>query len=198
MKSLLYRSPTLYNLVLGLVHGRALRRRYEAAASEIKAGESVFDLGCGTGMLYGRLGKSCRYVGWDANPAFVRHCRSRGIAAYERDIFGEGYPEADVTVVCDILHHVCPRDRLLLEKALGNSRRVVAIEPYRPYRIPLPKPLLKAYDAVLGDSDGINRFEDRIKWDYTPEGLVEYFRSFGECRTSKINLDVMAVYDRSR
>jgi SAM-dependent methyltransferase len=197
MKSLLYWHPVIYERVLGIVHGSFLASRYRMIAKEVGIKKRVFDVGCGTGMLAGFLDESCRYAGWDANKKFVTYCKANGLVVEEHDIFDfANYPKSDVIVLCDILHHVCPKDKELLEGALKKARRLIAVEPLKPYRIPLPKPALKVYDAVLGDHDGVNSFENRIGWNYSEAGLNEYFSSFGRCTTRKIGLDVLAVFNK--
>jgi SAM-dependent methyltransferase len=187
----------VYDRVLGLVHGSSLVERYKKIAGEIGKGKRVFDLACGTGMLHNFLDKSCSYVGWDCNKKFVEYCRKKGLNVYKRDMFDyAGYPKSDVIVLCDILHHICPRDKEVVEHALRNTGKLIVVEPLKPYRLKLPKKLLKIYDRFFGDSDGVNRFEDRIKWNFSEEGLVNYFNSFRECKTQKMNLDVIAVYER--
>lgn len=102
------------------------------------------------------------------------------------------YPACDYIVLCDILHHVVPRDELLLKEAVKRAN-VIAVEPCSQRK--LPKPLLFLYDQIIGDADGINPFETRIQWNYNRTTLTQKFLKLGAAKTEPLNDYICAVFE---
>ncbi len=195
MCSFIYRHPILYNKMLRLIHRKALYRRYRHVADTIGGGKKVFELACGTALIHRFLHNDCKYIGWDLNARFVQHCKDKGINAKERDIFDfNGYPKNDVTIVCDVLHHIFPRDRQLVENALKKTKKLIIVEPYhRAFRI--PEFIMKRIESL--DDDGINKDPSRYMWNINK--CKEFLAHFGDkivLSTRRIGLDIIAVFDR--
>lgn len=191
MSSLPYRFPRLYEIGMKILHKRILSFRYARIAQEIGSEKKVLDLGCGTAFLYDYL-DSCEYTGWDLNDSFVKYCQKRDIKVYKKDIFQfSEYPECDYIVLCDILHHVVPRDELLLKEAVKRAN-VIAVEPC--YRRKLPRSLGSLYDQVIGDADGINSFENRMQWNYNVTTLEKKFLGLGAVKIASLNRHIFAVF----
>lgn len=70
----------------------------EASISEIKPGDRVLEIGCGSGFIASRLAGTAWVLGTDINPHAVREIRKKGI---------------DV-VRCDLLCGICGRFDLIL------------------------------------------------------------------------------------
>jgi SAM-dependent methyltransferase len=193
MKSLPYKIPRLYEIGVRILLGKTVSLRYSRIAQEIGSNKKVFDLGCGTGMLYSYL-DSCTYTGWDLNDSFVRYCQKKGLNVHKKDIFKfSEYPKCDYIVCCDILHHVIPKDELLLREAVKRAT-VIATEPCSQRR--LPQKLVFLYDQVIGDADGINTFCNRMQWTYTKDTLKQKFVELGASKIEFLDGYVFAVFNR--
>lgn len=194
MKSLPYRFPHLYGIGIKVLLGSLLSLRYERIAQEIGRNKKVLDLGCGTAQLYNYL-DLCEYTGWDLNDSFVKYCREKGLHVYKKDVFRvEDYPACDYIVLCDILHHVVPKDELLLKEAVKRAT-VITVEPCSQRK--LPKPFVFLYDQLIGDSDGINSFESRMQWNYDSTALQQKFLKLGAARAESLNGYVFAVFEQA-
>ncbi|GEM_PF-717175 len=195
MRAIPYMHPTAYNFYLRVLHRSSLRERYKIISGEIGCNNIVFELGCGTGILAEYLDKSCDYIGWDLNQAFIRYLKKKGRKVELRDIFDfSGYPRNHVCVITDVLHHVVPKEWPLVRNALKSTEKLIVVEPYKAFNFPLPNFLRKYYDSVLGDNDGINPYRNRVNWDYSPEGLKKYFMSFGAHKVTEVGKDVIAIF----
>lgn len=195
MKAIPYMHPTIYNLYLLALHGKSLEKRYRFISGEIGGGQRVFEPGCGTGILADYLYKSCDYVGWDMNPTFVTYLKRKGYNVEMHDILDfENYPENDVCVIVDVLHHIVPKEQILIKNALKTTKKLIVVEPYEAFSFPLPYRIRKYYDSFLGDNDGINPYDNRVNWAYSPEELKKYFTSLGAHKIAEIGKDIMAVF----
>jgi SAM-dependent methyltransferase len=194
MKSLPYRYPFIYEIGLRLLHRKTLVLRYRRIAEEIGTGKIVLDLGCGTGLLSHYL-HSCIYIGWDLNQSFIHHCRNKGLNVQEKNILHyEEYPECDYIVFCDTLHHIVPKDECILEAARRKAD-VIAVEPC--YTRRLPQMFLFMYDRLIGDSDGLNSYEDRMKWMYDESTLKDKFVRLGAYHTELIDGSLLAKFKKN-
>lgn len=192
MKSLSYRCPRLYETGVKILLGNILSSRYFRIAQEIGENKSVLDLGCGTAMLHQYLHK-CDYTGWDLNETFVTYCQKKELNVYKKDIFQfSDYPECDYIVLCDILHHVVPKDEELLKETIKRAVVIVA-EPCSQRR--LPKPLIFLYDQIIGDADGINSFENRMQWNYDYPALKQKFLKLEASNVEPLNGYIFAVFN---
>lgn len=195
MTAIPYLHPKLYHLLLLVCHGRNLSRRYKTIAREIGHNKSVFDLGCGIGLLAKCLHRSCTYIGWDLNKRFIRYVRRNGRNVDLRDVFDSAnYPQNDVSVIVDVLHHIVPKERILIKAILKKTKKLIVVEPYEAFPFPLPEPILKFFDAIFGDGDGINPYYHRVKWHYSKVELQEYFRELGANKIEELGMDIMAIF----
>jgi len=197
MTAIMYRYPKLYNLAVRIIHGKSLKKRYEVIAEEIGENKKVFELGSGTALVYTFLHKGCEYLGWDLNERFLRFCRKRGLKVVKKNIFDfEDYPDSDVVLICDVLHHLVPNHEMLLVEALKRSKKLIVSEPAifsKPSEI--FKPIAVFFNYFLGDYDGINRPQSQLEWDYNEEKLRAFFQRLGCTRTIKVGWDMIAVFD---
>lgn len=188
MSSIPYLSPRIYKIWQRVVD-REMDEQYKEIARVVGKNKRVFEPGCGPALLFSYLPDGCSYVGWDLNKKFVEYARRKGINVYQRDIFDfKKYPQSDVIVVCDLLHHIFPRDKLFIEEARKRTKKLIVVEPYKTSRFSfLPYPILYFYDRIIGDDDGINCFYHRKEWKFEKAGyLKEYFQKLGASKTYKI------------
>lgn len=86
-------------------------------------GKSVLEVGCGTGLILERLGRSAsRAVGVDLSPGMLEHARSRGLEVHEASATELPFEDATFDVACSfkVLAHV--ED---IQTAMAEMARVV-------------------------------------------------------------------------
>jgi SAM-dependent methyltransferase len=199
MKGLIYHFPRFYELVLKIIHRGNAEKRYEHIASKIKKNETVLDLGCGTGIL-NRFIEKCKYLGFELNGKFVKYAKKKGFNVIRKNIFDfSSYPKKiDTIVLCDVLHHVYPRHKFLLEKIRGFAKKIIVCEPYENEKDNILRKLVRVIGIVI-DFDGYNSILKKIhgRW-YSKRGLVSFFKNSIKDRRDlsikEIGKDLIAVY----
>lgn len=105
------------------------------------AGQTIIDLGCGTGDLADMLPDSVTYIGIDHNPAYLSpddlpagdSQRRRFVNADLASLGDVSLPQADVSVALGVLHHLSDDQVLqLLHSVAAVTRdggRFVSIDP---------------------------------------------------------------------
>jgi SAM-dependent methyltransferase len=196
MPALMYRYPRLYELALNVVHGKQLKKRYEIIAEKIGENKRVFEPGCGTDMIHPFLLGGCVYEGWDLNARFLTYCRKRGVSVFSKDIFDfANYPESDVILICDVLHHVIPRHESLVVEARKRTKTLIISEPAKSFKPPsLLMPIAAFLNRHILDYDGINSATTQLEWDYSKEKLEDFFRKLGCTETIDVGWDMIAVF----
>lgn len=198
----MYHYPVIYNLILKLSLGEVLERRYEIIAREIGKNKSVIDVGCGYGILAGFLDNTCRYKGIDLNEKFVNCARKKGLdIAFGNVLDKKNYFDCDVTVICDLLHHIIPNDKKLIEICKNKSKRIIICETFTKDKF-----LNKVYDkfrrnklirSLIGDADGINTYENMKGWyAKTKNDVIELLKGYGAKRTINIGSDIIGIIDQ--
>lgn len=180
-RALTYQFPAIYNGFVSILD-RNLKEKYRFIAEIIGKDKKVFELGCGTALLAEYLDKSCSYTGWDMNEKFVDYCRRKGLKVFKENIFDfEKYPESDVIVILDVLHHIVPQDKKLIQEAKKRTKKLIVSEPSSGLACgETPSRLYKFYDKFFGDNDGINDLENRKDWKFAnQEELINYFKDLG-------------------
>ena len=142
--------PFLYDLFLWLVslgRERAYREKTLDLAS-LKQGESVLDIGCGTGTLSiaakKRVGSSGRVYGVDASPEMLARAGRKANKAGAEVVFKNGIVEAlpfpdgqfDAVLSTVMLHHLGRKARQQcaheVRRVLKPGGRVLAVDFARP------------------------------------------------------------------
>ncbi len=196
MRSLMYSSPVFYTLTLRVIHGKELERRYREI-KRIAGSRKVFEVGCGPALLGRYVGKE-RYSGMDLNERFVRYAKKKGYDCTVGDIFKDDFPEGEVGVAVDVLHHITPGERELIERMRRNFQQVIVIEPVSAFNVDMPEFLRRFWDSAFGDADGINPFEKRKKWQFTEEELMGHMKELGADRVYARGKDVVAIFKGAR
>ena len=193
----MYLSPKIYNFFLRIIHRKYYSLRYKEIAKIIGKNKKVLDLGCGTGLLYNFLDRSCKYEGWDLNEKFL-HCID-GINTKCKSVFDyEDYPHSDVIVMSDLLHHVMPRHVELLTAAKERTKRLIICESKASIVNVNNRViyfLFKLYDKIIGDDDGINPYDERMKWFEKEEDTYKFFSAFNPTSITELGSDYLIIFD---
>ena len=190
MRSPLYCSGFLYRAGMHLRHGRNIGRKYKCISSFISPGDSVVDVGCGTGTLQSYLNGN-RYLGIELNDDFISYARKKGREVIKQNALDfTRFSDFDVCVMMDVLHHVSPRHSELVEKAIKGVRKAVIIS--EPYDVPGQPSILKKVADML-DYDGIN---DADQWMNKPD-LIKFYKSYDPEKIEEIGQTLIAVIKKS-
>lgn len=125
-------SLPLYDPLVKLIGGERARRRFMEQA-EIRGGQRVLDVGCGTGSLMvaaGRLGPSAELVGIDPDPTALERARRKARRAGARVQFDQGFADAlpyrdasfDRVLSSFMFHHLRGTEKV---EMLREARRVL-------------------------------------------------------------------------
>ena len=133
--SLIYKSASIYELVMVLLYGRHYASRYLAIAELIPSGSSVLDLCCGPAFLYHRYlrEKSVHYTGLDLNAKFIDQLIRWGGCGKVWDLRSEEpLPSADYVIMQASLYHFLPDASSVVNRMLqAAQKRVIIAEPVR-------------------------------------------------------------------
>jgi SAM-dependent methyltransferase len=130
-------------LLLG-VHGRSLKKRYQAIVEELGDVETVFEPMCGPALLPRYLPEDISYKGFDGNARFVRYAQKKDLTVWEGDatmrksFLNHGHSnfvQADGVVLIDSMHHIgnYGAQQRLMEKAarsVNSGGRIVVCDPF--------------------------------------------------------------------
>jgi SAM-dependent methyltransferase len=199
MVSLLYSHPIIYETCMRVMHRKALDERFKVIASEVGRWKKVLDVGCGTGILAKYLDSSCRYLGIDLNQRFVDYGQKKGLDICRGDVFDESvYLRNDVSVLCNILHHVVPRQKNLVDLCKQHAKTVIVCEPFREDR--LIKKITDIFSTngwcqkLFGDDDGINSFKDMIHWiHYDFDDVKKLYKELGVKRYRVVRNNLLGI-----
>ena len=175
-RSLVYKSPFVYEAIMAALYGRHYWHRQLAISRLIPEGKSVVDVCCGPGTLYTRHLKARHnvYTGIDLNEQFIRRIRRAGaqgiIASVEQM---EEFPAADYLVMQASLYHFLPNPHPLLKKMVSAAReRVIISEPIRNLTDSRVRPI--AWFARLTTDAGNGRNEQRFNETLLSQVLSPY------------------------
>ena len=126
-QSVFYRHPRLYDLGIHFLY----LNRLKIVKEIVGHGQSVFEPACGFGRMKKYLYPDCAYAGIDLNEKFIRFGRRKNRDIRLGNILEEeNYRQADVVLLCDILHHLQRHDIHRLARIAGKfAKRIVIIEP---------------------------------------------------------------------
>jgi SAM-dependent methyltransferase len=152
-------------------------------------GESVLDVGCGTGVLADYLPDDKYYLGIDLNERFLKFAKKRGKNVMMQDALTfERYSEFDVCFIMDVLHHINPRHEAFVERVLDEvQKRVVICEPFE---VP-SHPITKKFVRII-DDDGTNQPEDWMDRDT----LREFYGQYDPIQINEMGNSMIAVYEK--
>ncbi|MFX0028501.1 MAG: methyltransferase [Candidatus Hermodarchaeota archaeon] len=225
-KSLMYRSGWLYNAITRRLYDQD--RKFLIIAKLIGNGpQKVLDLPCGTGYLMRFLHPLIEYEGVDLNRRFLKRIKKKElkkrniklekIVLKHKDIFdfqeynGE---KLDVIVISDILHHIFPKHKDLINIAKRYANKIIICEPFavKPKEINprdklfrlivyfgkfLPISIYKIIDFLFLDNDGINPYYKRSKWGFDLKSLKEFYETMGFNQSFRLLDEYIGIWESS-
>ena len=127
-KSIFYKHPLFYIWGLKWIHKSNFTKRYRYMASFVKKGDLVLEPACGPAILADFLPEGAYYRGFDTNKEFIDYARKKHSGVYLGNVLdARNYPQADIVIICDILHHLKPTDRKKFIKNCFVSTRKIFI-----------------------------------------------------------------------
>jgi SAM-dependent methyltransferase len=196
MTSFLYKNPVIYEKILFLIHRSNFSKRYKLIASLVGKNKKVLDLGCGSGVLAKYLDPSCEYVGIEANSRFANYCRKKGLNVVSGNLFEVEFPEVDVAVISDVLHHILPNHKELLSKAQKSAKALVICEPkHEEGKVANILWFNRFFFNLFGDNDGINSYESMKSWDFSRSSLQRLLSEYGKTKTFEVGESIVASVD---
>lgn len=133
-RSLIYRNPFIYRLLMFALYGREYLNRFKTIASFIESRSSVMELCCGFGdfYAYGLKAKQVDYSGVDISPDFVKYGLKKGIKILEGDINNLEFADCDYCVMISSLYHFQPHPEAIIKKMLAASgKNAIIAEPVK-------------------------------------------------------------------
>jgi len=128
MKSIFYKYPLVYDFGIRFLYLDGLK----IIKKLIGRGKSVFEPACGYGRMINYLYPDCTYSGIDLNETFIKYGQKRKRDVQKGNVLDIAhYREADIILLCDILHHLKLKDIYkLMSNAVQFAReKVVIVEP---------------------------------------------------------------------
>ncbi len=176
-KSFMYLHPLVYESGIRFLYWGGLKNLRPLIAENT----SVFEPACGYGRIVKYLPDSCSYRGIDLNTAFIDYGRKKGRNISTGDIFDTSlYPQSDLIILCDILHHLSEdKMKLLIDISLRYSRdKLIIIEPAFVSIASAKNPFSRFLGRVfsIADADGINEIENWLSEEEYAH-LFSYIRS---------------------
>ncbi len=132
--------PMVYDGFQSLLGGESARRVIAAQYIRARSGDTVIDIGCGTGNMLAALPEGVRYHGYDLSPQYIEAARRRhadrgdcqfhcaDIAALDNDRI----PDCDLAIAFGLLHHLDDDEATeffrILHPKLPPGGRIVTID----------------------------------------------------------------------
>lgn len=133
--SVIYKSASVYELIMRVLYGRHYSARYRAIAEHIPQGATVLDVCCGPAVLYSRYlrKKQVTYTGLDLQERFVKKLPAQGAQGKVWDLREDTpLPSADIVIMQASLYHFLPDPAPVLDRMLAAANdHVIIAEPVR-------------------------------------------------------------------
>ncbi len=201
-----YKFPLLYIWGLKWIHRSNFVKRYQYISSVVKKGDLVLEPGCGPSILADFLPPGSSYKGFDTNQDFVNYARKKHPGVSSGDVLDfNNYCKVEVVAVCDVLHHLNPKDReKFIQYCYRSAKNLLIIcDPGKKtnHRPNLLYPIWMRL-TEWSEKDGTNNF--RYEHFLTRDQLLKKFNNgFGIIPSSEkrelkeIGDDIVAIFYKS-
>jgi SAM-dependent methyltransferase len=175
--SLIYRSGTVYEVLMRGLYGRHYDGRFQPISALIPAGASVVDVCCGPATLFTKhlQEKSVDYHGLDLNEGFIADLTRAGGHGEVWNVHADDpLPPADYLVMQASLYHFLPDPEPVIDRMLAAARtRVIIAEPVRNLATSDNRVLATIGRRFTNAGDGVQEAR------FTEPSLDAFFRRFG-------------------
>lgn len=132
--------PLVYDAFQSLLGGESARRIIAAQYIRARSGDTVIDIGCGTGNMLAALPEGVRYHGFDLSSRYIeaarrRHADSGNCQFHCADIAvldSDRFPDGDLAIAFGLLHHLDDDEATeffrILHPKLPPGGRIVTID----------------------------------------------------------------------
>ena len=181
---ILYHHPLIYDFAIWLNDPTHLIPKTIVKSIE---GNSILDLGCGSGALLSYIPKNYMYTGLDLNKKFLSFAQKKGRGQFFcRDILGDlSNFKADTVILSDILHHVTPNQQMLLDNALGCAQKKIIISDCYEKEESFFKRISEYIGRRIIDNDGFNIKRAEMGWLKINE-LLKFLQANGASNFQKV------------
>ena len=184
MKSIIYRNPLIYKIVMKLLHGKGYVKRYALIAKEVEDA-NVLDLCCGDCELAEYVKK---YKGADFNPVFVKNAKKRGLNVIKLDVLNDEIPLSECIVMQASLYQFYPKHKKIIKKMLEKSKKVIISEGIVHLAHSNVKPV--ANIAKL-----LTKTSEEHKYRFTKEKLISLYEEFGAEKIIPAGRELIGVFE---
>lgn len=163
----------------GSARSQETRFRYATDALGIRSGDSVVDVGCGTGEYADwlqRNGYVVRYLGVDDHPLMVERARAKNVQIISRNVIDDGVPAGDFLVCLGVLG-VIDGDERRRWTSFSKLMRHLDIESRCGFVVTM----------LTTRSDWSE--DEAVKWYVEPEMIVQQFEKVLPNRRWQLRLD---------
>ena len=124
--SIIYKSHTLYSVLMRILYGKYFLDRYRDLKSYIPIGDTVLDVCSGDCNLYHFAIKGRnQYTGVDLNISRLK--KNKNVNQKQIDIIIDPLPEADIIILQGSLYQFLPNQKMIIDKLLFNAKKKVII-----------------------------------------------------------------------
>ncbi|MEU4711383.1 methionine biosynthesis protein MetW [Nocardia salmonicida] len=190
--SLIYRSGTVYEVLMRGLYGRHYDGRFQPISALIPVGASVVDVCCGPATLFTKhlQEKSVDYRGLDLNEGFVAELARAGGRGEVWNVHADDpLPPADYLIMQASLYHFLPDPGPVIDRMLAAARtQVIIAEPVRNLATSDNRVLATIGRRFTNAGDGAQEAR------FTEPSLDAFFRRYG----SRVSYRVLIAGGREK
>jgi hypothetical protein len=125
----IYKSPTLYHLLMLILYNKYYKDRFKIIADEIPEFSTVIDVCAGDAYIYLNFlkKKSINYFALDNSPYFYKWAKKRGVNYYQSNVLIDEVPKGDIVIMMASLYQFIPDEQKVLSKIINAAKQKVII-----------------------------------------------------------------------